>query len=100
MSLTENSHIYLILKRTQSSLLNTQKGQAYLHQVIFVNELRQTTFTLLKFQNLSCPAVHVYETPNKDHVYKSDCILQSIVLEKLVTITTTYFEQNCHNKVN
>lgn len=53
MSLTENSHIYLILQRTQSSLLNTQKGQAYLQQVIFVNELRQTTFTLLKFQNLS-----------------------------------------------
>ena len=97
--MTENSHT-LTLQRTQSKLLNTQKGQAYLQWVIFVNKLRQTTFTLLKFQNLSCPAVHVYETPNKDHVYKTECILQSIVLEKLVTFTTTYFDQNCHNKVN
>lgn len=97
--MTENSHTYFA-EITQSSLLNTQKGQAYFQHVIFMNELRQTTFTLLKFQNLSHPAVRVYETPNKDHVYKSECILQSIVLEKLVTITTTYFDQNCHNIVN
>ena len=93
--MTENSHTYFA-EITQSSLLNTQKGQAYFQHVIFMNELRQ----LLKFQNLSHPAVRVYETPNKDHVYKSECILQSIVLEKLVTITTTYFDQNCHNIVN
>ena len=93
--MTENSHTYFA-EITQSSLLNTQKGQAYFQHVIFMNELRQ----LLKFQNLSHPAVRVYETPNKDHVYKSECILQSIVLETLVTITTTYFDQNCHNIVN